>query len=101
MVETNTSLTRLGPLMTDTAAVIRSAVLADAATSASRFEANFAESVGPGTDTFGSGGFGRGRSGPPLRSFLAERLDSVSGQLDGTRPGTPGRSGRGGFGGFR
>lgn len=101
MVETNVSLARLGPAMTDTAAVIREAVLADPTTSAPRFEANFAEGDGPGTDTFsGGGGFGRGRSGPPLRRFLAERLDSVKGQLDGTRTGTPGRSGRGGFGGF-
>ena len=72
----------------------------------SRFEANFSDSASASTDTSGGGfggfgGFGRGRTGPPLRRFLLDRLVSINGQLDGTRPGTPGRSGRGGFGGFQ
>ncbi len=103
MVENNVSLARLGVAITDTAVVIREAVLADPTTTASRFEANFSDSASASIDTSGGGfgGFGRGRTGPPLRRFLLDRLVSIDGQLDGTRPGTPGRSGRGGFGGFQ
>lgn len=57
---------------------------------------------GPGFGGFG-GGFGRGRGGmggPPLRQFLALRVESVLEQLDGKRDGftSTGRAGRGGFG---
>jgi len=62
---------------------------------------------------FGGGGFGRGgrggpggpggMGGPPLRQFIALRVESVLEQLDGKRTGftSTGRGGRGGFGGGR
>ena len=101
MVATHASLERLSGVMTDAAALIRPAVLADPTSTASRFEANFSQAASASADpsSDGSGGFGRGRRGPALRPFLVERLASIAGQLDGTRPGTPGRGGRGGFGG--
>ena len=47
-------------------------------------------------------GFGRGMGGPPLRQFIALRVESAQEQLDGKREGftAPGRGARGGRGGF-
>ena len=84
---------------------VHAAALQDPAGSPAQFEQNFvarpATSGPAGTrvDQFEDddfGGFGmRGRGGPPLRAFIEQRIDSVRGQLDGTRQGEPGQEGFG------
>jgi hypothetical protein len=102
MVATNVTLDRLGDAMTQVAAAIRPAVREDPAITPARFERNLSDAPSAGNDASQDRfrGFGRGRTGPPLRRFVIDRLESVAAQLAGTRPGTPGRGrGFGGFGG--
>ena len=110
----NFTVERLGGRMDLMANAIRPAVKVDGAVPQSQFERNMATDPSTITTTdpppdpnatpfgFGRGG-GRGMGGPPLRQFVALRVESILDQLDGKREGftSQGRGGGrgGGFGG--
>ena len=98
MTTANATIGRLNTQMQTVAAAIRAAVAADTTTTMAAFERNLVENPALVAGLAqGNGGGGRGRGGPPLRQFVANRVESVVAQLDGKRDGTPGRSR--GFGG--
>jgi spore coat protein H len=103
MIHDNVNVPRLEAQMQQVAAAIHDAVAADPTASVSIFEANLSPDPSAGDDADPSGrrglegfgfGFG-GHSGPPLRQFVGDRVDSVRDQLDGKRAGTAGRPGFG------
>jgi spore coat protein H len=112
----NFTVQRLSDEMNLMASAIRTSVKEDTAVAFTQFERNMsadpsavaaneypADSGFGGGFGFGRGGFGgRGMGGPPLRQFVALRVESVLEQLDGKREGftSTGRGGRGGGRGF-
>jgi hypothetical protein len=104
MLDGSVSAARLHKEMQQIGAAIHDAVSTDPTTSLTAFEANL--SADPAAmveidDPFASRrthdgfGLGFGHSGPPLRRFIDDRVESVRDQLDGTRVGTAGRPGFG------
>ena len=127
LVTQNFTVKRLGGQMELMDGAIRAAVKGDAAVTFAQFERQMSPDPAPvttadaqpqdfgfggpggefggpgGRGGGGRGGFGRrGMGGPPLRQFLALRVESVLEQLDGKREGftSAGRGGGGGRGGF-
>jgi len=99
MVETNVMLGRLEDTMTQMATAIRQAAREDPTVTLARFDRNLRDTPASIDDAVQGEfrGFRRGRTGPPLRRFVIDRLESVTEQLEGKSTGTPGRSR--GFGG--
>jgi spore coat protein CotH len=93
MVTTNFTVSRLAKEIQSIEATIREAVAADETTTAAIFARNVAEQPPPAPPG--------GGSGPPLRQFVVDRVESVISQLEGKREGTPGVSGRRGVAGAR
>jgi spore coat protein H len=98
MLAANVNVERLGEQIRAISDAVRDAIAAEKPpTNAAGFGGD------PGF--FGRGGFGSprrfgpGASAPPLREFVANRVESVLAQLDGKSEGTPGRGGFGGRGG--
>jgi len=114
LITKNFTVERLSAEMKLMEDAISGALKDDRSVSAAQFKRNMSadpstiavsDSAQPEPDNFGGfgRGFGRGMGGPPLRQFIALRVESAREQLDGKREGftAPGRGGRGGGrGGF-
>jgi spore coat protein CotH len=110
LIAKNFTVERLSAEMKLMDDAISGALKDDRSVSAAQFERNM--SADPSTiavsdsaqEDPGFGGFGRGRGmgGPPLRQFIALRVESAQQQLDGKREGftASGRGPGGGRGGF-
>jgi spore coat protein CotH len=110
MLAKNFTAERLSAQMKLMEDAIHAALKDDRSVSAEQFERNMSadpatiaasDSAQAAPNDFGGGfgrGFGRGMGGPPLRQFIALRVESAQQQLDGKREGftAPARGGRGG-----